>query len=110
MIKYMEKIKEFRLKKGLSQEQVAQVIGVSRPTYTAIEVGKQKLNIEEAQKLANLFCQSDQPRKNPPASHKILCPLSASPLSVPPKSSRTFRAPYGPAHWGGRNGTHIARD
>lgn len=55
MINYIEKIKEFRLKKGLSQEQVAQVIGVSRPTYTAIEIGKQKLNIEEAQKLANLF-------------------------------------------------------
>lgn len=52
---YMQKIKELRLEKGLSQEQVAQVIGVSRPTYTAIESGKQKLDVEEAQKLANLF-------------------------------------------------------
>jgi len=52
---YIQKIKKLRTEKGLSQEQVAQVIGVSRPTYTAIEAGKQKLDIEEAQKLAKLF-------------------------------------------------------
>lgn len=52
---YMQKIKELRTEKGLSQEQVAQVIGVSRPTYTAIEAGKQKLDVDEAKKLANLF-------------------------------------------------------
>lgn len=52
---YMQKIKELRTGKGLSQEQIAQVIGVSRPTYTAIEAGKQKLDVEEAKKLANLF-------------------------------------------------------
>lgn len=52
---YVRKIKEFRNKLGLSQEQVAKVIGVSRPTYTAIEAGKQKLDLDEAQKLANLF-------------------------------------------------------
>ena len=54
--KYIEKIKEFRIKRGLSQEQVAQAIGVSRPTYTAIEAGKKEsLDIDEAQKLANFF-------------------------------------------------------
>ena len=52
---YIQKVKEFRIKKGLSQEQVAQVIGVSRPTYTSIEAGKQKLDLDEAQKLAKLF-------------------------------------------------------
>ena len=52
---YIQKIKELRTEKGLSQEQVAKAIGVSRPTYTAIEVGKQKLDLEEAQKLAKLF-------------------------------------------------------
>lgn len=55
MSKHIQKIKELRLEKGLSQEQVAQAIGVSRPTYTAIEAGKQKLDVEEAQKLASLF-------------------------------------------------------
>ena len=55
MNRYMEKIKEFRLKKKLSQEEVAKVLGISRPTYNAIESGRQKLDIEEAQKLARLF-------------------------------------------------------
>ena len=52
---YMQKIKEFRIKNKLSQEQVAQAIGVSRPTYSAIEAEKQMLNTDEAQKLASLF-------------------------------------------------------
>lgn len=55
MSKYIQKIKKLRIEKGLSQEQVAQVIGVSRPTYTAIEAGKQKLDLDEAKKLADLF-------------------------------------------------------
>lgn len=52
---YMQKIKESRIKNKLSQEQVAQAIGVSRPTYSAIEAGKQMLNTDEARKLASLF-------------------------------------------------------
>jgi transcriptional regulator with XRE-family HTH domain len=52
---FTQKIKEIRIQKGLSQEQVAKAIGVSRPTYTAIEAGKQTLDIEEVQKLASLF-------------------------------------------------------
>ena len=55
MIKYLEKIKELRKEKGFSQEQVAKSIGVSRPTYTAIESGKQELSLEEAKKLATLL-------------------------------------------------------
>ena len=55
MNKYIQKIRNLRIEKKLSQEQIAKVIGVSRPTYTAIEAGKQKLNVEEAQKLAKFF-------------------------------------------------------
>ena len=54
-IGFIRKIKEFRIKKGLSQEVVARAIGVSRPTYTAIEAGKQKLDLEEASRLSGLF-------------------------------------------------------
>ncbi|MCX6716568.1 MAG: helix-turn-helix domain-containing protein [Candidatus Taylorbacteria bacterium] len=53
--KYVLKIKEFRIEKGFSQEQVANVIGVSRPTYTAIEAGKQELSADEIQKLAKFY-------------------------------------------------------
>lgn len=55
MIKYVEKIKKLRIERGLSQEQIAKAIGVSRPTYTAIEAGKQELSLEEAKKLSALF-------------------------------------------------------
>ena len=54
--KYIEKIKEYRITKGLSQDEVAKAIGVSRPTYTALESGKkQQLDLNEAQKLSNFF-------------------------------------------------------
>ena len=43
MTKYMEKIKELRIKNNLSQEKIAQAIGVSRPTYTSIESGNKSL-------------------------------------------------------------------
>ncbi len=58
MIKYIERIKELRLKLNLSQEKIAKVIGVSRPTYTAIEAGKQELSLKEAKKLATVFSMS----------------------------------------------------
>ena len=55
MTKYIQKIKELRIKNNLSQEKIAEVIGVSRPTYTAIETGKQELSLEEAKRLATFF-------------------------------------------------------
>lgn len=55
---YIQKVKDFRLENNLSQEQIAKAIGVSRPTYTSIESGKQSLSAEEAQKLASLLCIS----------------------------------------------------
>lgn len=55
MTKYIEKIKELRINNHFSQEQVAKAIGVSRPTFTAIESGKQELSLEEAKKLSTLF-------------------------------------------------------
>ena len=38
-----------------TQEEIANVLGVSRPTYSVIESGKQPLNIEQAQKLARFY-------------------------------------------------------
>lgn len=55
MLNYIEKIKSLRIEKNLSQEQIAKAIGVSRPTYGAIESGKQELSLEEAKKLSALF-------------------------------------------------------
>ncbi len=48
-------IQQLRKKKGLTQEFLAQKIGVSRPTYLQIEQGKRDLTINEARKLADIF-------------------------------------------------------
>ena len=55
MTRFIQRLKELRTKKGLSQEVVAQAIGVSRPTYSAIEAGTQELSLEEGKKLATLY-------------------------------------------------------
>lgn len=52
---YFQLIKQLRTGKEYSQEHVASVIGVSRPTYVAIETGKQDLGVEEAKRLASLY-------------------------------------------------------
>ncbi len=48
-------IQELRKKQNWSQEYVASKIGISRPTYIQLEMGKHDITIAEAEKLANLF-------------------------------------------------------
>ncbi|PLX27675.1 XRE family transcriptional regulator [Candidatus Parcubacteria bacterium] len=50
--KFIEKL---RIKNDLSKAEVANVIGVSRPTYMQIEKGARELTVSEASKLAKLF-------------------------------------------------------
>jgi len=52
---YFDFIKQSRISRGLSQAEMAQKLGVSRPTYIAIEQGDRDLSLEEAQKLADIF-------------------------------------------------------
>ena len=52
---YFDFIKQSRVSRGLSQAEMAQKLGVSRPTYIAIEQGERDLSLEEAQKLADIF-------------------------------------------------------
>jgi DNA-binding XRE family transcriptional regulator/uncharacterized phage-associated protein len=44
-----------REQKSLSQEFMAQLIDVSRPSYVAIEAGRKELTISQAQKMADFF-------------------------------------------------------
>jgi len=48
-------IKEFRLKYNLSQEQLAEKLGVSRQTVISLEKGRYKPSITLAFKIAILF-------------------------------------------------------
>lgn len=53
-----EKIKQRRLKLGLSQEEVADKLGISRPTYIAVETGKKQLTITELRQLTSIINSS----------------------------------------------------
>ncbi|KKR14689.1 MAG: hypothetical protein UT42_C0021G0013 [Candidatus Falkowbacteria bacterium GW2011_GWA2_39_24] len=52
---YYKFIKELRLKKRLSQAEVAEKIGISRSSYIAFEQGKRDLSLAEASKIADFF-------------------------------------------------------
>ena len=48
-------IRKQRLKRNLTQEYLASVLGISRPTYRLTESGKRELTVTEAKKLAAIF-------------------------------------------------------
>ena len=50
-----QRIVELRKKKQLSQEELAKIIGISRPSLTQIELGKRSLNVIEFQKLSQIL-------------------------------------------------------
>jgi transcriptional regulator with XRE-family HTH domain len=49
---YAKLIREVRLKKGLSQSELAEKIGLSRASYIAIEQGKRELTLSECERLS----------------------------------------------------------
>jgi transcriptional regulator with XRE-family HTH domain len=48
-------IKSLREKRGLSQQEIAHKLEMSRPSYIAVEQGKKELSLSEAQKIADIF-------------------------------------------------------
>jgi len=55
MNKWEKRIKIMREERGMSQEDLAKLLGVSRPTITQIEKGKRKITAEELVKLSEIF-------------------------------------------------------
>ena len=55
MINYARVIKTLRTERGVSQLELAKKLGISRPSYIAIEQGKRELTLAEAQRLADFF-------------------------------------------------------
>ena len=51
----MLNVKELRMSKGLTQEQLASECGVQRTTITMIEIGENKPSVELAKKLGVIF-------------------------------------------------------
>ncbi|MDO8316070.1 MAG: DUF4065 domain-containing protein [Flavobacterium sp.] len=50
-----QRIIELRKRKQLSQEDLAKMVGISRPSLTQVELGKRSLNIMELQKFAQVL-------------------------------------------------------
>ncbi|MFV8324983.1 type II toxin-antitoxin system antitoxin SocA domain-containing protein [Flavobacterium sp. ZS1P14] len=50
-----QRIVELRKRKQLSQEDLAKMVGISRPSLTQVELGKRSLNIMELQKFAQVL-------------------------------------------------------
>ncbi len=55
MSKYIQKLKNLRMERNLSQDQVAKALEISRTTYISIESGKQTMDLEEVKKLSSFF-------------------------------------------------------
>lgn len=53
--KYPQFIKALRIKRDLSQVEVALKLGMSRPSYIAVEQGKKELTVSEFEKLPAIF-------------------------------------------------------
>jgi len=49
------KIRSLRNQSGLSQEQIAELMDMSRVTYNALETGKRDIKKKELEKLASIF-------------------------------------------------------
>jgi len=56
MIKELHQfIKSLRESRGMSQQEIADKLGMSRPSYISVEQGKKELTLSEAQKISNIF-------------------------------------------------------
>lgn len=52
---FPERLKELRLKKGLTQKEIAEEFGIKQPNYQQWESGKRKPSSETLEKFANFF-------------------------------------------------------
>ena len=62
-----ENLRKFRGEEGYSQEEVAQLLGVSRPTYTYYETGKSTPSAADLARLAGLYAIRMEDFFAPPA-------------------------------------------
>src|SRR3989339_493945 len=81
-------IKNKRLLMGLSQSEVAESIGISRPTYMKIEQGLSKPTEEQKALLAELFNISDESLVEDNISNKI---KDIKPKEIPPDNVNKFK-------------------
>ncbi len=67
-----QRIKYLRKAKGMSQQKLAELLGVSRPTISQIENGERKICAEELKNLAEIFNTSIDSLLNPQKEPKVV--------------------------------------
>jgi transcriptional regulator with XRE-family HTH domain len=72
MISLGQRIKQIRESLGLSQQALAEKLGVSRPSISQIENGERKVSAEELKKLAEIFSLSTDALLDPDKEPKIM--------------------------------------
>ncbi len=94
-----QRIKAFRKAVGMSQQKLAELLGISRPSVSQIENGSRKVSAEELKKLADIFNTSADnllnPQKSPTVSVKesrsVYKPAPQIRINVPQKNLEKFR-------------------
>jgi transcriptional regulator with XRE-family HTH domain len=93
------RVKELREKAGISQERLAELLGVSRPTISQIESGQRKISADDLIKLSNVFHVSLENLVEPGNEPKVILgkkEKAAEPklefrISVPQKNLEKFK-------------------
>lgn len=99
MVKIGQKTAELRMRAGISQQRLAEMLGVSRPTITQIEQGKRKVSVDELVKLSeifnlsvdNLLCLKEEPEIILTESQKAKRVESQIRINVPQKNLEKFK-------------------
>lgn len=99
MIEIGRKTAELRTRAGISQQRLAEMLGVSRPTITQIEQGKRKVSVNELVKLSeifnlsvdNLLCLKGETEVILAESQKVKKVESLTRINVPQKNLEKFK-------------------
>jgi len=96
-----QRIKQIRESTGLSQQSLAEKLGVSRPSISQIEHGERRVCAEELKKLAEIFNMSADDLLNPGREPKIMIMEARETygtgarlqmrISLPQKNSQKFK-------------------
>lgn len=93
------RIEELRSQKGISQQRLADLLGVSRPTISQMESGERKISAEELDALAETFYVSADSLLNREEEPKVILqkatrdrrPQSCIRINVPQKNMEKFK-------------------